>query len=103
MTRYALIGALSAVIGLLGWVYVQNTNIDRLKAENASYQRSIKALETTIEQSALAREVERARAERWQERATTLNATIEAILSGDVEDEILDPRIADFINSLHDD
>ena len=100
MFKYALIAALVACLGLGGWAYVLSAKNATLTAKNESLTRSVAALTGQAEQSALARDVEEARAKRWAQRTIELNATIEAILVGEVPDETLDPRIADFINGL---
>lgn len=93
----------AAVIAAMGGVwYVMDLRADKaaLAAQNAALSRSLAAMEAQAEQSRLAREVEAARAERFAARSAELSATVEAILTGDIPDENLDPRIADYINGL---
>lgn len=93
----------AALIAAMGGVwYVMDLRADKaaLVAQNAALSRSLAAMEAQAEQSRLAREVEAARAERFAARSAELSATIEALLTGDIPDEVLDPRIADYINSL---
>jgi len=92
--------AATLALSLFGYVWWLRSENAVLTAQVARYARSITALEAQAEQSAQARTVEAARAEGWQARAATLNATIEAILTGGTQNEALDPRIADFINGL---
>lgn len=93
----------AAVIAAMGAVwFVMDLRADKaaLAAENAALSRSLAAMEAQAEQSRIAREVEAARAKRFAARSAELSATIEAILTGDIPDEMLDPRIADYINGL---
>jgi cell division protein FtsB len=93
----------AAVLAAGGGVwYVMDLRADKaaLVAENGSLSRSLAAIEAQAEQSRLAREVEAARAERFAVRSAKLSATIEALLTGEIPDEMLDPRIADYINGL---
>ena len=93
----------AAVIAAGGGVwYVMDLRADKaaLAAENASLSRSLAAMEAQAAQSKMAREVEAARASRFAARTAELSATIESLLTGDISDENLDPRIADFINGL---
>lgn len=82
--------------------YVMDLRADKaaLAAQNAALSRSLAAMEEQAVQSRLAREVEAARAKRFAARTAELSATVEALLTGDIPDENLDPRIADFINGL---
>jgi hypothetical protein len=100
MRAYFAIGAAVAFLTLTGLALLQTARLDAQRAENAVLQRSIDALTTQAEQSALAREVEAARAKAFAARNAELTAAIEAILTGDIPDETLDPRIADHINGL---
>lgn len=101
MIRTYVIGAATAAfLGLSGALWLTWSALDASKAENAALVRSIAALTMQAEQSALAREVEAARAKSYAARNAELSATIEALLTGDIPDETLDPRIADFVNGL---
>ena len=99
-TPYIAGAALTAFVALGGGLYVQTQRLDASKAREASLARSVKALEVQAAQSKEARRVEAARAERFAARNAELSATVEAILTGDIPDENLDPRIADYINGL---
>jgi predicted negative regulator of RcsB-dependent stress response len=96
--RYLVIGALSAVLGLSGMVAYQKRTIDAQQAEIASLTRSVAALTMQAEQSALARDVERARAAREATRSAELAAEIETILTGGIPDAPLHPDLADLVN-----
>lgn len=103
ITRYAIIAALVAGIAAAGWIALLQIENSALQAENERLGRSVVALKEQAAQSALAREVESARAERWRARSKELSATIEGLLTGDIEDAPLDPDLADRINSLRGD
>lgn len=100
LTRYALIGAVAAVLALGGLWQWEKRKSALLTAENASLTRSVAAMTRQAEQSAAAREVEKARAERWQTRAADLDASIEALFTGDIPDAPLDPRIIAILDGL---
>ncbi|HGG65020.1 MAG TPA: hypothetical protein ENK34_10670 [Rhodobacteraceae bacterium] len=100
LRTYIALGAATAAIAVGGYVWSLRAEIAAARARIAGYERSIATLTRQAEQTALARRVEAARAERYAARAATLNAQIEAILTGDIPDADLDPRIADFINGL---
>ncbi|WP_457645334.1 hypothetical protein [Profundibacter sp.] len=100
LRTYLALGLATAALAVGGYVWRQNTVIKSQAAKIAGYERSLAALTRQAEQTALARRVEAARAERYAERAAELNASIEAILTGDIPDADLDPRIADFVNGL---
>lgn len=102
MTRYALIAALLASLGLSGAViWLQRSNAS-LAAENARLERSIAALEKQAESAKVARDVEAARAKAAKERADSLQADIETIFRS-FEDAPLSPDLADLVNSLRGD
>lgn len=92
--------AAGALAGGIGYVWALKRSNARLASENAALSRSIASLTLQAEQSAEARKVEGARAERWRVRAEDLSGQIETILTGDFTDATLDPDLADFINSL---
>jgi len=100
LRTYLALGVAAAALAAGGYVWQRNAVIKAQAAQIAGYERSIAILTRQAEQTALARRVEAARAERYAERAATLNAQIEAILTGDIPDADLDPRIADYINGL---
>lgn len=96
--KYAL-GAALVALAVVGGLYLHERSVVAdLRTENASLTRSNVALTQQAAQSAEARQVEAARAERWAGRAAELDASIEAIHNGEIPDENLDPRIADIVN-----
>lgn len=97
---YAYAALAGGALALGTYVWVLRADNALLEAEIALKDRSIAALTMRSEQSALARRVEAARADRFAKRASKLSATVEALLTGDIPDEDLDPRIADFVNGL---
>jgi hypothetical protein len=101
LTRYALIAALVAALGLSGaLIWTMRTNA-ALEAENASLSRSKAALEASRDQAKEARRVEAARAERARRDAERADATIEQILTsdfGECADEEIDPDLGELIN-----
>lgn len=104
MTRYALIAALCALLALGGYAWWQRGEIAVTRTENERLGRSIAALTQQAEQSALAREVERARAKAATERAAALTEQVEQILTGGIPDAPLHPDLAAVVNRLrHDD
>jgi hypothetical protein len=92
--------AAAALAGAVWYVMALRADNAALEAENASLTRSIAALEQKVEQSAEARRVEAVRAKRWAERAAELDASIEAMYTGDIPDVPLDPRIIAILDSL---
>lgn len=99
-TLVALCAALLACLGLAGALWWQSGTVDELTVENARLSRSLTALTEQAEQSALAREVERARADRFAARNATLTEAVEQILIGGITDAMLDPDLAALINGL---
>ena len=100
MIKYALALSLIAVLGLGGTVAFQHNKVQTLETKNASLERSVQSFKLQAEQAKEARIVEAARVEQFKLRNKELTSTITAILEGDIDDETLDPRIADFINGL---
>lgn len=100
LRQYLAIGAAVVAVGAAGYVWALRSENAALTAQVAGYERSIMVLTRQAEQSALARRVEAARAERYAERAAQLDIAIETILTGGIPDEDLDPVLADFINGL---
>ncbi|MEP5727781.1 MAG: hypothetical protein ABJL67_00265 [Sulfitobacter sp.] len=100
MTKYLTIAALLACLGLAAALWWQGRGMVALEAENARLTRSVAALSLQAEQSARARDIEAARAQKFANRNTELNAAIEGLLTGDIKDAPLDPRLADFVNGL---
>jgi hypothetical protein len=103
LTKYALIAALCAVIALGGWLMLERGRNAVLAAENERLTRSVQALEQQAKNSAEARDVEAARVELWRKRAADLDASIEALWTGDIQDVPLDPRIIAILDGLHGD
>lgn len=100
LRTYLALGVATAALAVGGYVWSLRAEIATARSQIAGYERSIATLTRQAEQSALARRVEAARAERYAERAAELSVQIEAILTGDIPDAVLDPRIADFVNGL---
>lgn len=92
--------ALTSSVVLGGVAYAQSSRAARVEDQNRVLEKSMAALEAKIERSALARDVEAARAERWRERAAELDASIEALFTEDIPDVPLDPRIIAFLDGL---
>ena len=91
---------LMAALGLGGYVWSLRAANASLTAENAALARSMAALTQQAADAKLARDVEAARAKRWEARSGELAATIETILTGDFDDAPLDPDLADWLNGL---
>ena len=98
--KYVYAAAALACLGLAGWGFYLKADNARLAMENAALSRSVAALAQQAENSALARDVERVRADAEARRNAELQATIEAILTGDITDAPLDPDLAARLNSL---
>ncbi|MEY8099032.1 hypothetical protein AB9F29_16645 [Falsihalocynthiibacter sp. S25ZX9] len=96
--KYALGAALVALATVYGLLALERSESTALRSQNANLSRSVAALTEQAQKSALAREVEAARVVRWTNRAAELDASIEALRTGDFNDEILDPRIAAIVN-----
>lgn len=103
MTRYALIATLTAALALGGYAWWQSTLLAAQRQENERLRHSIAALTLQAEQTALARDVEAARAEAFAARAATLSAEIEAILTGGIPDAPLHPDLAARLERLRGD
>lgn len=99
MTRYALIAALAALCGALGWLVLQSRTIGSLEADNASLTRSNAALTMTAETNALARDVARAAEARQASIAAKARADVDAILTGDFG-ECLDADLPDDLRAI---
>ena len=100
MTRYALIAVLCALLGLGSLAWWQSGLIAAQQAENGRLRGAVAALTEQADQAALAREVEAARARAFAERAASLSAEIEAILTGGIPDAPLDPDLAARLDRL---
>lgn len=98
ITRYALIAAFLAAIAAGGWIVLLQIENSALQAENERLDRSIAALREQVAQSALAREIEAARAERWRVRSAELAETIEQLRG--IPDAPLDPGIIELLDGL---
>lgn len=100
IARYALYAALSLALALGGWsMWLMRANAS-LTVKNASLERSVAAFQAQAEQSALARDVEKARAARFAQESADMAAKIETLLTGGIPDAVLDPDLADLINGL---
>lgn len=99
MLRYVLIAALSAVLGLLGWVWLLRSQRDSLEAHTASQARSIVALEAQAAQARLAAEVAKAAAERERLRAAEYDRLRMALVDGG-EDVDLPDWFRDWVHAL---
>ena len=100
MTRYALIAALTAFIALGGYAWWLRARVAASEAENERLGRSVAAMTVQLEQAALAREVERARAAGFAARSAELSAEIEAMLTGGIPDAPLHPDLAAALERL---
>lgn len=92
--------AAALALALGAYILVLRADNVSLTAEIALKDRSIAALTTQFEKSAIARQAESVRAAGWAMRVSQLNTSIEALLSGDIPDAPLNPAIADFVNGL---
>jgi hypothetical protein len=99
-TIRAIIAILVLAFAVTAFWYVSGLRVANvtLEAENAALARSVTSLTYQAAQSVEARRVEAARAQMWANRATQLDASIEVLLTGDIPDENLDPRIAAIVN-----
>lgn len=93
-----LAAAVGGALVLSGIVAYQNRKLSAQQAEIASLSRSVDALTMQAEQSAIARDVERARATREAERNKELTKEIETILTGGIPDAPLHPDLVDLVN-----
>ena len=99
MMKYALILVMSFALLASGYALWLSRTVASLETENASLTRSVTAFEMQAEQAKLARDVETARADAQEARAAQLDASIEALLTGDIADAPLDPRIVQLLLS----
>jgi hypothetical protein len=100
ITLGALCAVLLTCLGLGVAMWWQARTVSELTAENGRLTRSLAAMELQADQSRLAREVERARADRFAARNADLNEVVERVLIGGISDAMLDPDLADLINGL---
>lgn len=100
MFKVTTIASLCAVIVLGGYAWWQSGRIAAQQAEIKRLENSVAALTLQADQTALAREVEAARARAFAERAASLSAEIEAILTGGIPDAPLDPDLAARLDRL---
>lgn len=102
LRSYLMAGAALALAALGAVIWWQSTQLDNLRTENARLEGQIHTLERSLRQV----EESKAVAEAWrkleQKRAATLNASIEALLTGDFDDAemALDPRITAYFDCL---
>lgn len=96
VTRYALIAALVALIGALGWLWVQSGEIATLEAENDRLTASVSALERSAKQTAQALADADALAETQRRRAVGFQLQLENVLTttyGGCADAPIDPDL----------
>ena len=98
-----IIGAgLMAVVAACGAAWLGWKRAAHWQAQSAAYERRVTALELEAEQAREARRV----ADAWRageaRRAARLDASIEALLTGDFADAdlVLDPRITSYLECL---
>jgi hypothetical protein len=93
--------ALAAAILAGGALWWQSGTIDRLRADKASLERSVAALERQAAQAALSREVAAARAKAAQAMTAEKDAALDAIRNldlGECADETIDPALRDLLD-----
>jgi len=96
MTRYALMAALAALCGALGWLMLQSRTIATLEADNASLTRSVAALTRGAEQSAAALSAAADLAEDQRRRALAFEMQRDNVLTkqyGGCADAAIDPDL----------
>ena len=101
MTRYALIAALVALLGLSGWMAYQSREMGTIRADNAALARSNASLLVGRENARLALEVAAARSLRQQElnrRASEKLELLQKLTVGECADTPLDPAWQDLFN-----
>lgn len=98
--KYLLGGAAIAMVALSGLLLLERNKTARLTTENARLSRSVASFEAQAAVTAHARRVEAARALRWADRVAVLDASIEALRTGEIADVPLDPRIIDILDGL---
>ena len=102
LRAYLMGGAALALTALSAVIWWQSGQLDNLRTENARLEGQIHTLEQSLQQV----EESKAVAEAWrkleQKRAATLNASIEALLTGDFDNDemVLDPRITAYFDCL---
>ena len=103
LRAYLIGGAAAVVLALAGAAWWGWQRVGALQAENATLTRSVEALEDAAEQAKEARRVADAWRQREAERARQMDASIEALLTGDFADAdlALDPRITRYLDCLH--
>ncbi|QFT81151.1 hypothetical protein FIU89_11075 [Roseovarius sp. THAF27] len=85
ITRYALIAALLACLGLGGALWWQSSRVDGLKADKARLERSVQSLEAARAQARTAARVARAEADRQAKLAAEYEQVKDAFREGDFD------------------
>ena len=100
---YILSAGLMAFVAACGAAWWGWNRVVALNIENADLKDSIASLEEAAEQAKEARRVADAWRQRESERARQMDASIEALLTGDFADAdlVLDPRITRYLDCLH--
>lgn len=100
ITRWGLIAALVAALALGGMLYRESLLRASAEAQAASLAASLAASEAAREQAREAARVADAHRKREVEERARLSAALEEILTGDIDDAPLDPRIPAFLECL---
>ncbi|MBW4710748.1 hypothetical protein KX928_23405 [Roseobacter sp. YSTF-M11] len=96
MTRYALIGALLAVIGLGAVVYFQRATVDGLRTEKARLEGNVQTLADSAAQAREAQAVAEAYRQGAEQASAVLSRQVETILTtdyGGCADAEIDPAL----------
>lgn len=72
----------------------------RLATDLQATQASLAAVEQQRDDLVRASRIAAQQAAEWQERAQTLDAAVEELLTGGIEDALLDPGLAAIVNGL---
>lgn len=101
ITRYALIAALAAVLGLGAALWWQSGTVDRLRDDKARLERSVVALEQSRAQARAAAERARAEAARQAAAAAEYEQVKDAFRKGDFDAPLPDDFRALLDRILH--
>lgn len=96
MTRYALIAALVALCGALGWLWWQSGTIDRLQSDKARLEASVAVLELSRAQALAAQAAADKLAETQRRRAVAFHLQLQNVLTttyGGCADATIDPDL----------
>lgn len=99
ITKWLMGGLGLAAAVFAGMAFWQMERADGLADENATLSRNVATFERAAEQAALAKEVAKANAKRWEKRAAEYQAALEDLTEG-VEDAPLDPALRDRLNRI---